>query len=188
LDDFQWSRFTMVVDLAGGLGGFLSVLLKRQSQMHGTLVDLPDVITSAEQAWSTEHPALQPRISFQPSNLLETLTASVPAAHTHTAFVLRNVLHDWNDDACLKILINVRRAMAGCSHMRLLIIEMALMTGREATMTARRLSDVQMMVLQFGGKERSERDFQKLLATAGLQLLRVYPSRGLMWVLEVAAA
>ena len=84
-------------------------------------------------------------------------------------YLLKNVLHDWDDAHAAQILTTVRQAAAVGTH--LLISEMVL-TGDDALRSTAKMLDLQMMVFT-GGKERTVPEFEKLLAAAGFRLTRV---------------
>ena len=88
------------------------------------------------------------------------------------AYLLKGVIHDWDDDAALRILKNCRRAMRPDS--RLLIVEQLLTPSSDP---GRAMMDVLMMILT-GGRERNEADFRSLLDAAGLSLMTVTPTMG----------
>jgi len=86
------------------------------------------------------------------------------------AYLLSHVIHDWNEEKCLTILRNCRAAMRQKS--RLLIIELVLREGNAPGFGS---SDMMMMALT-GGAERTAREFESLLARAGLTMTRVLPT------------
>ena len=87
-----------------------------------------------------------------------------------------SVVHDWNDERCVAILGNCRRAM-GDRAARVLLVERVLPERMEPSLLAQShaLGDLNMLV-RAGGRERSEGEFRALLEAAGLRLLRVIPT------------
>jgi hypothetical protein len=100
------------------------------------------------------------------------------------AYLLKNILHDWDDDRSTTILRNCRRAMRP-GH-RLLVVE--LVVEPETTSGIGPLSDVQMMMVCNEGRERSRADFERLFRAAGFELRRVVPTATLMSIVEGVAA
>jgi len=94
--------------------------------------------------------------------------------------VLKRVLHDWDDAKSVRILRNVRQAMA--SHARLLVIE-GVVTPDDGDSQAREC-DVAIMTF-LNGRVRTRADFEALFATAGLKLVQVLPATPLVKILEV---
>jgi hypothetical protein len=95
-------------------------------------------------------------------------------------YILKHVLHDWDDDRAVQVLANCRRAMGDDS--RVVIIEMVVPNGPHPHLS--KVMDISMMVFQDGGRERAEPEFRALCATAGLVLTRCIPTALPMSVLE----
>jgi hypothetical protein len=95
---------------------------------------------------------------------------------------MKNVLHDWDDERCRKILSTCRRAMKP-GH-KLLLVESLLEPNDDTNFAA--LADVQMMVVCSEGRERSRAEFERLLGATGFRLARVFPAPALA-VLEGVA-
>ena len=150
----------MVVDVAGGQGVLLTAILKRYPSARGVLFNLPHVIDAIR---------TQPmeRLQFARGDFFD----SVPTGGD--VYVLKNILHDWEDSRAIAILATCRRAMA--RHASLLIIE-DLVYGPNEPSKGRNV-DVSMMVRN-GGRNRTQAEFEKLLSTSGFHTLRVIPTRG----------
>jgi hypothetical protein len=88
------------------------------------------------------------------------------------AYLLKGIIHDWNDEAAVKILKSCRRAIRPDGT---LILLDTVLTGSDDPSQA--MMDLLMMVLT-GGRERTEREFKSLLREAGFSLTRVIPARG----------
>jgi hypothetical protein len=99
------------------------------------------------------------------------------------AYLLKNILHDWDDDRSVAILQNCRRAMQP-GH-RLLIVELLL--ERDASDPIGPISDVQMMMVCNEGRERGRADFERLFRRAGFELRRILPTATLMSIVEGVA-
>lgn len=89
------------------------------------------------------------------------------------AYLLKSIIHDWDDDSSLTILGNVRTAIARDG--KLLLIEMALPDG--APPHPGRMLDVEMLV-HTGGRERTAAEYSNLLRQAGFRLSRAIPTAG----------
>lgn len=163
-----------LVDIGGGQGELLSGILVRYPTMRGIVFDLPHVVEAA-----------RPRIAAR--GLGDRLTAvggdffaGAPAAD---AYIMTNVLHDWNDADSIAILKNCRKAMRPDG--RVLIGDFVLRPVNEPDIG--RLFDLEMLVLTEGGRERTEAEFAALLAAADLRLARVLPLGGVS-LIEARAA
>ncbi|KAI9927566.1 hypothetical protein ASPWEDRAFT_162529 [Aspergillus wentii DTO 134E9] len=154
-----------LVDIAGGTGHNLQYLLDKipDLRIEPTLQDLPEVLQNK--------PAdLHPTIHVMPHNFFE--PQPVKGAHV---YVLRRILHNWPDKECRKILGHVRDAMD--SHSILLIGDKVFPDGAAEINPADVTMDMVMMML-FGSIERTESQSRELLASAGLDLVRIWRVRG----------
>ncbi|MBY0371426.1 methyltransferase [bacterium] len=143
------------VDVGGGVGHLLFPLLATHIEHIGTLFDVPNVAPAAEEGIRAN--ALETRCAFVGGNFFDHVP---PGADT---YILRNILHDWDDERARRILDRCASAMGAES--RLIIIERVLDVGGLGA-----LHDLQMLLLTSGGKERTLAEFEELLAGAGLTL------------------
>jgi hypothetical protein len=145
-----------VVDIGGGVGTFLGDILSKRPGLRGVLFDLPQVVAEAPKVLSGL--GVQERCEVRPGSFLE----SVPSGFD--VYVMRAVLHDWNDPSATAILKNCRAAMGKAA--RLVLIEAVLQAGQSKLA---HLSDLHMLVVH-GGKERTLEEFQRLFASTGFEL------------------
>ncbi|HEY9373880.1 methyltransferase [Streptomyces sp.] len=172
LDGYDFGRFGEIADIGGGRGLFLAQLLARFPQVRGTLVDRPTVVAEAEKQF--EEAGVAERVEVVPGDFFEELPKG------RDAYVLKAVLHDWDDEKAAAILGRVREALAGDPEGRLLICEF--LVGPANEWDRGKLLDLDMLV-RFGGRERSEQQWRSLLATAGFELVNE-PVAGRWAVLE----
>jgi len=161
----DFGGFRTVVDVGGGNGALLAAILTAHSHVRGVLFDQPHVVSGA--AALLAHAGVADRCRTVGGNFFE----SVPE-HAD-AYVLRAVIHDWDDDASIRILTAVRHALADDG--RVLIVEYMIAPpneGREA-----KFSDLNMLVGP-GGRERTREEFAALLDASGLRLMRVVAAAG----------
>lgn len=97
---------------------------------------------------------------------------------------MKYVIHDWDDERCLRILRNCREAMQPDG--RVLVVEHVIPRGNRRDFG--KLLDINMLVLADGGQERTRDEFRRLLARAGLRLRRVVPTACPLSIVEAAAA
>ena len=107
---------------------------------------------------------------------------SVPA--DHEVYILASIIHDWDDENALTILKNVREAMRDDG--RVLILD-TVIRSENAHIDFAKMMDVVMLIL-LDGRERTESEFEKLLAQADLRLTRVIPTSSPGFVVEAVAA
>jgi len=156
---YDFSHFRRLVDVGGGHGLFLSHILAATPKLEGILFDQPQVVVGAKESFKGDVAA---RVKAVGGSFFE----RVPEGGD--AYVLRRIIHDWEDEEAVKILGNVRRAMSADGT--LLLVEGLI---DSATHPAG-LMDLMMLVL--GGRERSEAEFHVLVQTAGFSLTRIIPA------------
>jgi O-methyltransferase domain/Dimerisation domain len=167
---YDFSQFKRLVDVAGGHGLFLSQILAATPKLEGILFDQPQVVAGAKDSVKGDVAA---RMKFAGGSFFE----SVPEGGD--AYVLRRIIHDWEDADAVKILGNLRRAMRDDGT--LVLVEGLV----DSATNPAGLMDLMMLVL--GGRERSEAEFRALVATAGFSLKRVIPA-GAYFVIECKPA
>ena len=174
---YDFSAFQTIVDVGGGQGVLLSGILKAFPSLRGILFDLPRVVEGGRKA--IEAAGLADRCEVTGGDFFE----SVPAGGD--AYLLKHVIHDWNDARALAILKNVRcRAQATG---KLLIVEGIYPARIDQSPASRGAAsnDVNMM-LATGGRQRSEQEFRELYAAAGFRLMRIVPTQSPSCVIEGA--
>ena len=163
VDTYDFSAFKTVVDVGGGYGALLAAILQNNSGMRGILFDLPHVVASAEEQLAATEVA--DRCTFVGGDFF----AEVPAGGD--AYVLSQILHDWDDERCVAILGNCRQVIP--DHGKLLVVELVLPPGDEPFLG--KWLDLHMLVL-LGGRERTAAEYNTLFRAAGFELARVVPT------------
>ena len=177
--DFDWSTFKRVVDVGGNSGSFLYKVLEAHPALRGSVFDLPSVVErNSRPAWEDREEGVRNRTTLVAGNFFDAST--LPKAEDGDAFVLREILHDWSDADTLAILKALRAAI-GDSQASLLIIEF--LPEKKDLLFGRYAIDL-LMMLVFGGKERSEEEFAVLLEAAGFRVAGVTEVRAVVRVLE----
>lgn len=159
---YPFGEVASVCDVGGGRGTLLSELLLRFPALQGGLLESPRVIESARELLAAR--GVLQRAELLPGNFFE----RVPEGYD--AYVLKNVLHDWDDATCERILRQVRSAMKPGA--RLLVCEA--IVERLCRDPLGTLPDMQMLVACSGGRERSRAEYRALLDRAGLSERRVF--------------
>ena len=171
---YDFGRFRTIVDVGGGNGALLAAVLAAHPDVQGVLFDQPHVVSGA--ASLLERAGVANRCRTVGGNFFE----SVPEGAD--AYVLRAVIHDWDDDASIRILTVVRHALA--KDGRVLIVERVIAPANEGRDA--KFSDLNMLVGP-GGRERTREEFAALLESSGLRLERVLDA-GSFSVVEAASA
>jgi len=161
------------VDIAGGSGALLAALLRAHPGLHGTLFDQPAVVERAQADGPLLADDVRSRVAFESGDMF----SAVPEGRD--AYLMKWILHDWDDERAAAILAGI--AAAAPRGSRLLLIEMLIGPGR-ATGPARQL-DMAMLVLT-GGHERTGKDFHALLNAAGFEMRAIRRTASPMHVIE----
>ncbi|MGH2942175.1 MAG: methyltransferase [Solirubrobacteraceae bacterium] len=154
---FDFSGCSLVVDVGGGSGELLSAVMRANPDVRGVLVDLHHMLAVAEEHLRAT--AGLDRVQLVAGDIF----ASVPSGGD--VYLLSRVLQDWDDDRCLRLLANCRRAMGRSS--RLLVVERVVRDDGSAALPL--LWDLHLLIVS-GGRERTLDGYAGLLTEAGLRL------------------
>jgi hypothetical protein len=165
---YDLSGVTRIADVGGGAGHLIRAMLTACPHLRGVLFDLPAVIARSE-----VEPA--DRLEFQGGDFFND---DLPVADL---YLLMMILHDWSDEACIRLLRNLRRVVPDGA--RILVVEALLPT--EPGPAFAKMTDVEMLVLT-GGRERTETEYRALLERSGFDLRRVFPTSTQMVLLEAS--
>lgn len=158
---YPWPREGTICDVAGGVGTLLAAILERRPQARGVLLDAPEVLAGADPFLHAR--GLADRVECRPGDLFGVLDAKADV------YVLKWILHDWSDDACLDILRRLRAATP--TGARVVAIDQHLEPGRPNAVTS--MVDLLMLVECEGGRERSPREVHELMRAADIAPGRV---------------
>ena len=154
---YDWPRDGVVCDVAGGAGTLVAALLRYRADLRAVLVDSPGVLAEAD-SWLTAQ-GLRDRVELKPGNMFEKVDAQADV------YLLKDILHDWDDEASAKILANVRATMPPGS--RLIVVED--LQERNSVEPLASLTDIQMLTQCEEGRQRSAAELADLLRGAGLR-------------------
>jgi hypothetical protein len=170
--DFAWDRFERVIDLGGSRGTKALAILQRHPHLAALVVDRPQVVAEAERHWAA-HPAPgSDRLRFVAGDLLQ----SVPqACGAGDIYLLSAVLHGFDDDACVRVLGNLAKAI-GNTGARVAVLEMVL-PELGADMAGASF-DMQMFI-GTEGRERTLSEWTSLFGRSGLVLEQVVGTRSI---------
>lgn len=155
---YDFTNYDAIVDLGGGHGELLRHILKAYPHARGILCDLPHVVADAHHV---QEAVAAGRCHVHGGDFFH----SVPRGDL---YILKQILHDWDDEQAVRILRNCRNSMRGGG--KVLHIGVVMKPANEPDMA--KLIDVAMLALQTG-RERTEDEFRALFAKAGLTVTRV---------------
>lgn len=164
----DFSRYGRVVDIGGGQGHFLDALVRRHQQVTGVLFDLPDVIAGAAREGRG-----QDRLELVAGDFF---TSHLPSGD---AMVLMEVLHDWDDAHCDRLLQRVRQAAGPAT--RLLIVEIELLPGNAPDWP--KLLDLVMLGV-FAAKQRTNAEYEAMLLRNGFAVTSQLSTPGELTLIE----
>ena len=164
---YDFSGISEIVDIGGGYGQLLVPILHANPKLRGVVFDMPHAENGAREKIAAA--GLADRYRFVAGDFFK----SVPDGAS--AYILKSVIHDWDDDQSVAILATCRRAMG--PNAKLLLVEPILPTRMEVTPEHQRvaLSDLNMLVAP-GGRERTEAKFRTLFDRAGFKMTRIVPT------------
>ena len=171
VEAYDFSGVGKLVDIAGGHGLLLAGILKANPQVQGILFDLSYVIEGAGELLEKE--GVSDRVELATGDFFQ----SVPAGAD--AYMMKHIIHDWDDEHSIKILQNIGAAMN--ENGKVLIIEMVVPEGNDPSPA--KMLDIQMLVMETG-KERTEEEYRRLLDASGFRLTRIIPTKSPYSVIE----
>ena len=160
---YDFSPFGTIVDVGGGHGGLITSVLQTNPKAKGILFDAPEVIEAARPKLETA--GLADRCEAVAGDFFK----AVPPGGD--LYMMKWIIHDWNDDQAITILRNCRNQMKPGS--RLIIFDSVVPETNEPDFS--KFFDLNMLVMT-GGKERTKKEFAQILDAAGFKLLRVIPT------------
>jgi O-methyltransferase len=171
LEAYDFSGINVLVDIAGGHGMILASILRKYPGMRGILFDLEHVLAGNRLAELGVKDRVEP--------VAGDFFKAVPKGGD--AYVMKHIIHDWDDEKALTILKNIRTALEGKPQGRIILLETVVQPGNQPDMG--KLIDLEMLLLP-GGKERTADEFAALFDRSGFTLTRVVPTQSPLSVIE----
>ncbi len=167
VETYDFSEFNTIVDIGGAQGSLISAIVQSHPHLKGILFDLPEIIATV---------SVDENIQPIAGNFFE----SVPSGGD--AYLLRLIIHDWDDEKSSIILKNCHHAMP--DHGKLLLVESIIPPGNEPSPA--KFVDM-LMLMMTGGRERSEEEYRSLLRSSGFELTRVIPTPSILSISIIEA-
>ena len=168
---YDFSGHSHIVDVGGGQGQLLAGILSALPQIRGTLFDQPHVVVRAKDLLAREN--VTDRCDVIAGSFFEGIPVN------GDTYILKGILHDWDDDATLSILRICRQSIS--IGRKLLIVERLIAPPNAAPNG--KFSDLNMLVLP-GGAERTRQEFESLLTAANFRLIRTMPAGPTLTIIE----
>jgi hypothetical protein len=172
LDAYDFGGHQRIVDVAGGHGAVLTAILRKNPGTRGVLFDLEHVLAGAGPRLDAS--GVADRVEVQHGDFFK----AVPAGGD--AYVMKHIIHDWDDARATTILKNIATAM-GDRKGTVILLENVLPAGNAPDFG--KILDLEMLVMP-GGRERTADEFKRLFAGAGFELTRIVPTRSPLSVVE----
>ena len=170
VEAYDFSSIGTLVDVGGGQGGLLAAVLKANPELRGVVFDQLETVSGAHEHLARE--GLAERCEVVGGDFFD----FVPPGD---AYLLKYIVHDWDDEQAIRILANCRKSLAKGG--KVLLVETVVPGPNEPD--GAKIADLEMLVL-LGSRERTEQEFGALLDRADLTLNRIVPTREYLKIVE----
>jgi hypothetical protein len=175
LASYDFSGIGTIADIAGGHGHMLGAILQKYPSMKGVLFDLGSVLEGAPAM--LEKYGVTDRVEMVEGDFF----SEIPV--TADAYIMKHIIHDWEDEKAAKILGNIRQSMP--DNARVLIVDCVIPPGNDPH--PGKVLDLEMLIAP-GGLERTEAQFKELLNNSGFDLTRIIPTQAPVSIVEAHKA
>jgi hypothetical protein len=158
---YPFGKYKKIIDIGGGHGYMISAIASIHPGMQCVVLDLPHVVPNAKLNFNKF--GVEDRCRFVEGDFFGQIPES------GDLYILKNILHDWDDETCIKILKNVGTVIH--KNVRLLVID-AVVDDKNINSFGKVL-DLQMLIGTTGGRERTSTEFTELFKMAGFTLTRI---------------
>ncbi len=172
LDAYDFGGIGVLADIAGGHGIVLGSILQRYPQMRGILFDLEHVVAGAS---ALDALGVRNRVQTIGGDVFKQVPAGADA------YLMKHIIHDWNDERSAVILRNIRTALGDRPGGKVILLEAVIAGGNDPDFA--KVLDLEMLLFP-GGRERTKEEFSALLANTGFELTRIVPTKSPVSVIE----
>lgn len=173
---FDFNRFTRICDVAGGRGTLLAEILVRHPRPRGVLFDQKDVLDRAVPYLASR--GVADRVELDPGSFFDRVPSGCDA------YLLKDILHDWDDARCKAILDQVTLAMTPGAT----LVVSEILVEKNSTLLPGPLLDIHMMTICDAGRQRSAGEMAELLAASGLTVRKVHGTKTAIAIVEAVKA
>ena len=171
LEAYDFSGIHKLVDVGGGQGFLLASILKKYPTMHGILFDTTSMVNASAVILQ------QHNVAYRCETTGGDFFQAVPSGGD--AYLMKHIIHDWNDTQCITILQNCRKAIR--ENGKILIIEMIVPDGNEPSIS--KLLDLQMLAI-LPGRERTVNEYRSLFEHSGFNLTKIISTKSPYSIIE----
>lgn len=169
---YDFAPFETVVDVGGGHGSLLMEILRSYPASKGILFDLPQVIESAQKR-------VEPELQTRMRSVAGDFFVAVPEGGD--VYLMKQVLHDWSDEDCVRILTSCHRVMKPGS--KLLVLDTVIGSAQPTETSLSEMTDMLMLVIH-AGRERTVQEFADLFAASHFRLSQVISTGSPVGIVE----
>ena len=165
LENCDFNDVGKVADIGGGFGHLAIALLEKYPKLQAAVMDVPELISVARERFQVNDSPVANRLEYVGGDMF----ASVPPANV---YIMKHIIHDWEDEKCIKLLENCRHSMVGDG--RVICVDAVLPRMGDVAGTPAKLLDINMLVFMTG-KERTEAQWNDLYRMVGFEIRSITP-------------
>ena len=173
LSGYNFSKAKNIIDIGGGPGILLAMIMNKYKSIKGKVFDLPHVVEGAKKNFKQY--GVSDRAETVSGNFFETIPAG------SDMYFLKSIIHNLSDEQCIKLLKNIKAVLP--ENGKILIFEPIIENNNRYSFA--KLYDIQMLVGRNEGKERTREEFKEIIKQSGLKLNRIVQTAAPFSVIEI---
>lgn len=173
LSEYNFKNVKKIIDIGGGQGILLSMILHKYPEIEGVVFDLPHVVEGAVKI-AEEH-GVENRLETISGNFFEYIPKN------GEMYLMKSIIHNLSDHQCIQILKKIQAVMP--QNGKILIVEPIIENNNKYSFA--KLYDIQMLVGRNGGKERTKQEFKEIISQSGLKLNRIVQTAAPFSIIEL---
>lgn len=172
LSVYDFSPYATIADIGGGQGFLLASILYKHPSIKGILFDQPHVVKNAGETF--DYFKVNERVEIVEGSFFNQLPGIA------SAYLLKSIIHDWNDEESIRILSNIHHCMP--EYAKILIVEAVIEKGNKPSLA--KMLDLLMLVVKKGGKERTAEEYSYILDRSGFKVIKTYKTVSPFCIIE----
>lgn len=174
LSEYSFKKAKTIIDIGGGQGILLAMILYKYKSVQGKVFDLPHVVEGAKEIAKQYN--VSERLETIPGNFFKTIPSG------GDMYFLKSIIHNLSDDQCIHLLKDIKSVLP--ENGKILIFEPIIETNNRYSFA--KLYDIQMLVGRSGGKERTREEFERIINESGLKLKRIKQTAAPFSIIEIS--